>query len=246
MTSVLVPGPDANVPTMRSYILCTTPRSGSTLLCDLLSGSGVAGQPNSFFRKESFGEWAEDFGVDCTGWKAPHLFGSEYLQATVEYGTRNTGCFGLRLMWESLDALSDRLAVLFPGHGSDSGRLAAAFGNPRYIHLVRGDKVAQAISHLKAETSGLWHAHLDGSERERLSTAQPLRYNRDDISRLVASHEADDACWRRWFETLLRWHPQLLSHLRDVRVLIRVVTEIWKLRQPPSAQLIIETSNLDR
>ena len=184
-----------------AYIICTTPRSGSTLLCDLLTDTKVAGQPNSFFRRESFVEWAQYFGINCSGWAKPHLFDAHYLSAAIRYGSNDTGVFGLRLMWESLDALSGRLADLFPDIASDRERLATAFDNPCYLYLVREDKVAQAISHQKAEASGLWHAHPDGSERERLSAERPLRYNRSEISRLVARHEADDACWVQWFKS---------------------------------------------
>ena len=31
------------------YVVCATPRSGSTLLCELLAGTGVAGQPEEYF-----------------------------------------------------------------------------------------------------------------------------------------------------------------------------------------------------
>ncbi|MDO9356742.1 MAG: Stf0 family sulfotransferase, partial [Solirubrobacteraceae bacterium] len=32
------------------YIVAATPRSGSTLLCELLKGSGIAGRPNEDFQ----------------------------------------------------------------------------------------------------------------------------------------------------------------------------------------------------
>ena len=32
-----------------SYLVCATERSGSTLLCELLSGTGVAGRPEEYF-----------------------------------------------------------------------------------------------------------------------------------------------------------------------------------------------------
>ncbi|HMF66717.1 MAG TPA: Stf0 family sulfotransferase, partial [Phyllobacterium sp.] len=41
------------MPAARSYVICGTPRSGSTLLCDLLESTGIAGRPASYFRSES-------------------------------------------------------------------------------------------------------------------------------------------------------------------------------------------------
>jgi hypothetical protein len=53
-----------------SYVLCGTPRSGSTLLCEMLAATGVAGRPNSYFRQEDVEAWADAWGV-------PHLQGIE-------------------------------------------------------------------------------------------------------------------------------------------------------------------------
>ena len=35
----------------KSYVVCATPRSGSTLLCALLAGTGVAGNPEEYFER---------------------------------------------------------------------------------------------------------------------------------------------------------------------------------------------------
>ncbi len=32
-----------------SYLVCATPRSGSTLLCEALTNTGIAGQPKEYF-----------------------------------------------------------------------------------------------------------------------------------------------------------------------------------------------------
>ena len=183
----------------KAYILCTTPRSGNTLLCDLLTDSGVAGQPDSFFRRESFREWADFFRVDNSAWDQDHFFDRTYLAATKQYGTNDTRVFGMRLMWESLNDLCSRLGALYPDKASDRDRLCAAFDSPNYIYLRREDKIAQAISHLRAEQSGLWHAHADNSERERLSPPKPLRYDYAEIAMLVDQHNAYERQWARWF-----------------------------------------------
>ena len=36
---------------MSSLIVCATQRSGSTLLCELLKATGVAGIPNEYFQQ---------------------------------------------------------------------------------------------------------------------------------------------------------------------------------------------------
>lgn len=195
-----------------SLILCATPRSGSTLLCDLLTASGVAGRPASFYRREGIGDWAERLGVPAGEGIA---FERAYLEAVRQHGTGDTGMFALRLMWPSLPELSARLAQLIPGLPSDAARFEHAFGTPLYLHLSRRDKVAQAVSRLKAEQTGLWHLTADGSERERTAPPQAPRYDGDRLAAFVAEAEADDAAWTAWFAqqsiTPLRVHYESVS-----------------------------------
>lgn len=81
-----------------SYIICATPRSGSTLLCDLLHDTGVAGNPHSFFRAQDYAEWAEEFDVPVAHWSGDQDFDQAYLDAVLTYGTGSTAVFGMRLM----------------------------------------------------------------------------------------------------------------------------------------------------
>ncbi len=48
---MIEPGDGAHAVTepTRSYLVCATPRSGSTLLCEALLATGVAGRPREYF-----------------------------------------------------------------------------------------------------------------------------------------------------------------------------------------------------
>ncbi|WP_246682224.1 Stf0 family sulfotransferase [Mesorhizobium sp. B3-2-1] len=51
------------------YIICGTPRTGSTLLCKLLAATGTTADPHSFYRRQDVSEWAEDWGLPlATRW----------------------------------------------------------------------------------------------------------------------------------------------------------------------------------
>jgi LPS sulfotransferase NodH len=50
-----------------SYLICGTPRTGSTLLCGLLRDTGIAGRPESYFRLQGEQSWADR-------WHLPHEF----------------------------------------------------------------------------------------------------------------------------------------------------------------------------
>ena len=181
-----------------SYIICATPRSGSTLLCDLLGQTGVAGRPDSFYRRESRADFVRQFGIETgRGLDAERRF----LAAVIEAGTGGTGMFGLRIMWPSMPALQQTLAGLFPDAATDAARINDAFGSPLYIHLRRRDRIAQAISRSKAEQSGLWHRFADGRAREQVNNYQAPRYDRAQIESCLAETEAHETAWRGWFAT---------------------------------------------
>src|SRR4028118_2171875 len=54
----------------RSYVLCGTPRTGSTLLCSLLYSTGVLGRPESYFREPEEAAWAARLGPATEGGRA--------------------------------------------------------------------------------------------------------------------------------------------------------------------------------
>lgn len=180
------------------YILCATPRSGSTLLCGLLAATGQAGDPHSFFRREDIAEWAAHWGV-AQGDAGTPTAERAYLAAAIAAGRAGTPLFGLRLMAESLPELIALLDRLHPGLPSDRARLEAGFGRLAYLHLTRADPLAQAISRVLAQQTGLWHRAPDGSEIERTAPPRLPVYDHAAINAELAQLTRDAAQWHHWF-----------------------------------------------
>ena len=90
--------------------------------------------------------------------------------------------------------------MLHPGHASDVERIEAAFGRTFFIHLTRRDRVAQAVSLVKAQQTGLWHQAPDGSELERLSPPQEPAYDRAQISAGLEELTGYERQWAEWFQ----------------------------------------------
>lgn len=182
-----------------SYIICTSPRSGSTLLCKLLSDSKVAGHPASYFHATTLEEWQayfglpEDYSSDRTAVRA-------VFRAAMVKGTAETGIFGMRLQRHSFDFFIKQLALLNPDPRSDTARLEAEFGRVLFIHLTRQDKVEQAVSYVKAQQSGLWHAAPDGRELERLSAPQSPVYDPQAIRTQFQTMNNYERQWQAWFK----------------------------------------------
>ena len=178
------------------YILCTSPRSGSTLLCTLLEATGIAGAPESLFYLPDLEDWRDRLGVPTIADEHAQL--TALIAAALEHGRAGTDIFALRQQRHSFAFLCQKLAVLYPDAPTDLARLQRAFGNTLFIHLTREDKVAQAVSYLKAEQTGLWHVAPDGSDFERTGQGAPA-YDGDAIRAKVQTLTDYDRDWTAWF-----------------------------------------------
>lgn len=182
-----------------AYILCTSPRSGSTLLCRMLEATGRCGVPDSHFHEPSVTAWLADHGLPVDGYASPQDALVAAVRAARAAGTGGSAMFGLRLQRHSFDHLIAQLGVLHPDQPSDLARIEAAFGRTLVVHLSRANKLEQAISFLKARQSGLWHIAPDGREIERLSAPRPLVYDRAAIATQIAEFERYERDWAAWF-----------------------------------------------
>ncbi|MFZ1996418.1 MAG: Stf0 family sulfotransferase [Solirubrobacteraceae bacterium] len=201
----------------RSYLVCATQRSGSTLLCDLLEDTGVAGRPHEFF------EAMRDTGVPphprdfLHGLATPEacrirddprppvapVYSSlagladyrEHLERTFALGTTPNGVFGAKLMFNQLEELHALAGRLSEFSGLDIGALLERlFEAPRYIWISRRDVIRQAVSMWKALQTRRWRAG-DGDEEP----TRPAHYQFEAIDHLARCFQAEESGWRRFF-----------------------------------------------
>jgi len=172
----------------RSYIVCGTPRTGSTLLCGLLSSTGVLGRPESYFREPDEVGWATGFGLATEGERVRDY--RAFVNAARSAGTSNNGVFGARIMWGSLGRMMEGLGRV-PGK-PDLLILEEALGPLTFVHLRREDVAAQAVSWCRAEQTGYW-------QQGDVITQEPHQ----DIARtrlLMETIRNHNAAWQAWFD----------------------------------------------
>jgi len=191
-----------------AYLVCATPRSGSTLLCEMLTDTGVAGRPGEPFellrgsnRPRQPREYFEAVDDPAVLDLLPPLLPpapaggpfDERLRTVIREGTTPNGVFGAKLMWGYQADLQARLAEL-PDleRRSPAARLAAVFGDVRYIHVWRDDNVAQAVSLWRAVQTSAWRAEDDNGHEPRYSHA--------GIDHFVRMLEAHRRAWAEWFD----------------------------------------------
>jgi trehalose 2-sulfotransferase len=171
-----------------SYVLCGTPRTGSTLLCSLLSSTGVLGRPESYFREPDEVAWAARFGLATEGGHVRDY--RAFVKAALSAGTSSNGVFGARIMWGSLDRMMEGLGQT-PGK-SDLLTLEEALGPLTFVHLRREDIAAQAVSWCRAEQTGYW-------QQGDVIAQEPHR----DIAQmrlLMETIRKHNAAWQAWFD----------------------------------------------
>jgi LPS sulfotransferase NodH len=190
----------------RTYFVCATPRSGSTLLCRLLAATGVAGKPEEYFERlrhsglprqprEYFEGVADAALLDRL---APTRRGDpaaadleRELPRYLAEGTTPNGVFGAKLMWSYFGDLLARLGTAADGPALTT--LRARFGPLEWIHVTRRDTVAQAVSLWRAVQTRAWSA------ADETGTVEPV-YDARAIAHLHDQVIAQDAAWRGWFD----------------------------------------------
>lgn len=185
----------------QSYFICTSPRSGSTLLCHLLRDTQIAGNPNSHFHEPSLDAWCAYHNISRNDFPNDQACRQAIFRAALKLGRGGSNVFGQRLQQESFDFFLQQITLLHPNLKSDAERIETTFGRTLYIHLTRQTKLDQAISLEMALQSGLWHRRGDGSELERLSSHQTPIYNAAAIREHIEVALAKERAWRDWFRS---------------------------------------------
>lgn len=181
-----------------SYLVCATPRTGSTLLCGLLASTKVAGRPESYFRQPDEQFWAARWEIERTSDGVFEYSG--FVRAALAAGRTENGVFAARIMWGTMDYLVERLGTVFPAlAGGDLNLLNKAFGHTGFIFLQREDVLAQAVSWHRAEQTNVWQqTDQEGSRQPE----QEPRFDFDQIRELVQMIEKHNSAWRAWFDSL--------------------------------------------
>src|SRR5437762_762426 len=203
-----------------SYLICATPRSGSTLLCEALTNTGIAGRPEEFFqaRKETgvIRRPLEYFeGTDTTEIAAilGESVGSEdllmsptseenfadYLARVMQQRTTPNGVFGAKVMWGYFVGLLSNLArIPIYRDLAESDLLPTVFPNLHYIWLTRRDKVGQAVSLWKAIQTWTW-SHVAAAITVSKPSVRQLTFHFGAIDHLVQQLVADEVAWQQYF-----------------------------------------------
>lgn len=120
------------------YAILFGVRSGSTMLCDDLRAWGF-GAPTEYFQEPLY--LLSERPV------------REYVLEVVQQGA--SPWFGFKINWHQANSLIARLAA--EGDCAPDASIWSLFPGLRTVHLVRDDKVLQAVSGWRAAMTNIWH-----------------------------------------------------------------------------------------
>jgi trehalose 2-sulfotransferase len=170
-----------------SYIIASTQRSGTHLLCSILRSTGVAGWPEEFFLSKPGETWEKR-------WNSPSR--DAYIQRVLQENTGANGVFGAVVMWSYFEQMLEMLQELRDDKKSTAPQLLAElFNQPKYVWLRRKDRVEQAISWEMACQTGIWARRAGVSPQPDATPKFDFKII-DEWCNRIATHEAS---WANYF-----------------------------------------------
>jgi trehalose 2-sulfotransferase len=211
----------SQVAPQRCYLICATPRSGSTLLCDSLEATGLAGRPREYFeelketgvprrpreyfwglrRPEVLRLLPQESAIDREAERRGSWSRDDYaihFDAALCTGTTPNGVFGAKLMWGYFPDFLELMRGIarFSGMG-DGSLLNSAFPELRYVFISRSDKVRQAVSLWRALQTWEWRKQPALPAESRAQAREV--YSFDAIDHLLDQLRRHEDAWRGFF-----------------------------------------------
>lgn len=182
----------------QSYIVCSTGRSGSTLLCKTLKKLECCGNPEEYFHHND----TKRLGLKGN----PDKF-IGYCNSVLQEGLTANGIFGIKMhWWQMYDFLKiARESDLFT-EKTDIEILNSVFPNLKFIYISREDMVAQAVSTTIALQTGEWRKGVNSKNKESIKknkvqskNSSVLKFQPLKIYRWEQSFKDQNRRWKEFF-----------------------------------------------
>jgi trehalose 2-sulfotransferase len=152
-----------------SYMVCSVPRSGSSLLCELLAGTGIAGAPAEFLHPDKRAALSRRWGVETL---------DEYVRELLTRKTSPNGAFGIKAHWGQYQ----------PAFGERDPR--AVFPHASVVLITREDRLRQAISWVRALQTNRW------ADQDRPRVERSAEFDYEHISRKLRRIDREEGFWQ--------------------------------------------------
>lgn len=213
---------------LRGFVIMTYARCGATYLAQLMGATGCLGRPEDWFNGEGYrNRGKDDYPLDRAS------------QVTVvkTQGASSNGVFGLKMSSTRNDLLRG-----FPW--------ASKLGPLSYIHLTRADRLARAISDVRAEQTDQYRSTTSAKQEpffdsDMIMKAMALQANREGrmhqyfamngISPLEITYEEIQADRNAVIRTIAKFlavddNPVIAEERIELQVQRDGINEEWRRR----------------
>ena len=198
-------GPKNGTIVNKFLAIASVERTGSTLLCSILRGTGMAGTPIEYLniQTNNFSRFRETHGVPrlkthllplgtlrtIAGrrfpWRNIDWFDDsswrEYLTAISEVNTTPNGVFGVKMHWNQYER-----------HMLSRGLDVSFWNAPvKWVRITRRDEIRQAISFVRAAQTDSWNSSMQ--------VKREPHYDPDAIVAALNRIEHENSCWSKYF-----------------------------------------------
>src|SRR5215216_1000850 len=135
---LISPKTDADIRIVRGYAICTVPRSGSNWLGQLLTSTGVLGNPLEYFNGAARRQLTDPLYPDDP---------QQQVELLLTMGKTPNGIYGVKLFASQFQEIESKI------------RLTRDLPNLRFIFLRRRDLLGQAISWARALQTNQYRAN---------------------------------------------------------------------------------------
>jgi LPS sulfotransferase NodH len=177
-----------------TYFICTTPRTGSELLCEYLRGTRIAGWPEEYFQETHFQFLFKQF--EATNF-------TEYFPKLLAARTTNADVFAAKIMgggyFDQTMARFRELPIFQDSPEIPPNEIMTdIFPGAKYVWLTRRNKVRQAISYSKAFQSNIWQTHVEAGRQH----GREPRFNFEAMDNLVQRLILQETAWQEFFTSM--------------------------------------------
>ncbi len=198
LSTAIADYPPWDGPPARSIVICSHPRSGSTLIGETLYAAGGLGCPLEYLHR--------GFRPNIAArWQAADL--ASHVRAMHRFRTDTTGVFSIKLFWRDVE---ETLVEAGAYDDADIGQHAAPpddaqlrrifefvrelLPNPSFVYLTRRDRLRQAVSAYIALQTNVFRS-LTPADR----AVPPVVYDYDGILRQLAVADYSNARLTEFF-----------------------------------------------
>ena len=177
----------------RCYVVCAIPRSGSNLLTDGLHATRQAGRPKQFFLEKFEADYGAKHGLD------PAKDYAGYVRGIISAKTTSNEVFGFKLMSWYLDNFLSRLRAtraFGDAETVDLKLLQNAFPRLRFVHVLRRNKLRQALSTARALQTALWKV-----QKGKTIQREP-RFDAELIEQCLKEGQRQEKAWECFFQRI--------------------------------------------